>query len=151
MPSYSRAYEVRPSDLDSNGHVNYAAYIDAAAGVRYGFFSEHGFPPERFSGLGQGPIYTDLHARFLREVLLGEMLTITYALTGLSPRAGRWKVHHDLIKSNGKKAVSLDIEGALLDLATRRPALPSPELAEVFALIPRASGFEMLPDSLWRA
>ena len=150
MLPYSSLYEVHPSDLDGNGHVNYAAYIDAAAGVRYGFFAGNGYPPERFSGLGQGPVYTDLHARFFREVLLGETLTITYPLTGLSPRAGRWKVHHDLLKSNGKKAVSLDIEGALLDLATRRPAFPSPEIARIFALIPRASGFEVLPDSLWR-
>jgi acyl-CoA thioesterase FadM len=151
VDSFSRPYEVRPSDLDGNGHVNYAAYIDAAAAVRYAFFADHGFPPERFSGLGQGPIYTELHARFLREVLAGETLTITYALTGLSPGAGRWKVHHDLITANGKKAVSLDLEGALLDLTTRRPALPSPELAHVFALIPRSHGFEVLPDSLWRA
>jgi acyl-CoA thioester hydrolase len=151
MSPYSRLHEVRPSDLDSNGHVNYAAYIDAAANVRYGFFAEHGFPPERFSGLGQGPIYTALHAQFLREVRLGEAVTITYALTGLSPRGGRWKVHHDVVKANGKKAVSLDIEGALLDLATRKPAVPSPELLQVFGLIPRTSDFEALPDSLWRA
>lgn len=150
MSFYSRPYEVRPSDLDSNGHVNYAAYIDAAASVRYAFFAEHGFPPDRFSGLGQGPIYTDLHARFLREVRWGETVTITYALTGLSPRAGRWIVHHDVIKANGKKAVVLDLECALLDLSTRKPALPSPELAQVFAMIPRASEFDVLPDSLWR-
>ncbi len=151
MDPYSQAYEVRRSDLDGNGHVNYAAYIDAAANVRYGFFAEHGFPPERFSGLGQGPIYTALHAQFLREVRLGETITITYALTGLSPRGGRWQVHHDILKGGGKKAVSLDIEGALLDLATRKPAIPSPELLQVFHLIPRASSFKVLPDSLWRS
>ncbi len=151
MDPYLRHYEVRASDLDSNGHVNYASYIDAAASVRYGFFSEHGFPPERFSGLGQGPIYTALHAHFLREVRLGETITITYALTGLSTHGGRWKVHHDILKSGGKKAVGLDIEGALLDLATRTPALPSPELLQVFNLIPRTADFQVLPDSLWRS
>ncbi len=151
MDPYTRAYEVRPSDLDSNGHVNYAAYIDAAARVRYGFFAEHGFPPERFSGLGQGPIYTALHARFLREVRLGESIMISYAIAGLSPRGGRWQVHHDILKAGGKLAARLDIEGALLDLGTRRPALPSPELLRVFQLIPQMPGFKVLPDSLWRS
>ena len=48
MIEYSGTYEIRWSDLDANGHVNYAAYIDAAGDLRYRFFSEHGFPPERF-------------------------------------------------------------------------------------------------------
>lgn len=151
MPAYTQLYEVRPADLDRNGHVNYVAYFEAAAAVRYGFFAENGFPRARFSRSGQGPIYTALHAKFLREVLLGETVTITYLLTGLSASGGRWSVHHDILKSNGKKAVSLDIEGALLDLSTRKPAVPSPELRRVFELIPRAPEFTPLPDSLWRA
>ncbi len=151
MPAYAQPYQVRPSDLDGNGHVNYAAYVEAAASLRYGFFAEHGFPRARFSRSGKGPIYTALHAQFLREVLLGETVTITYWLTGLSANGGRWKVHHDILKSNGRKAVSLDIDGALLDLSSRKPALPSPQLLQVFELIPHAPDFKLLPDSLWRA
>lgn len=151
MIPYSQPYRVRPADLDANGHVNYAAYFEAAASLRYGFFAEHGYSRASFSRSGQGPIYTALHAQFLREVLLGETLTITYLLTGLSPSGVRWKVHHDFLKSSGKKAASLDIDGALLDLATRKPAAPSPELQAVFELIPRAPEFITLPDSLWRS
>ena len=64
MEEFSTEYEIKPSDIDSNGHVNYAVYIDAADDLRHRFFSEHGFPPERFAKLGIGPIYTDIHARF---------------------------------------------------------------------------------------
>jgi len=147
MNAYSGTYEIRWSDLDADGHVNYAAYIDAAGDLRYRFFSQHGFPPEEFLKLGMGPIYTAIHAQFLREVRMGETVMITYALAGLSAQGGRWKVHHDVLKSNGKRAVSIDIEGALLDLAARRPALPPAELAQVFDLIPRTADFEVLPDS----
>ena len=62
MPAYSRTYEIRWSDLDANGHVNYAAYIDATGDVRYHFFSEHGYPPEKFIELGISPIYTAIQA-----------------------------------------------------------------------------------------
>ena len=72
MDEYSGMYEIRWSDLDANGHVNYAAYIDAAGDLRYRFFSQHGFPPEEFLKLGMGPIYTAIHAQFLREVRMGE-------------------------------------------------------------------------------
>ena len=146
MNEYSVSYEIRPSDIDVNGHVNYAVYIDAAGDLRYRFFSKHGFPPERFAKLGIGPIYTDIHARFLREVLMGETITITYSLSGLSAGGARWKVHHDFIKANGKKAVSLDLEGAILDLAARKPVPPTTELLQTFNLVPRATDFGILSE-----
>jgi acyl-CoA thioester hydrolase len=149
MNEYSGAYEIRWSDLDANGHVNYATYIDATGDLRYRFFTEHGFPPERFAQLGIGPIYTAIQARFLREVRMGETITITYALSGLSSRGARWKVHHDVIKSNGKKAVSIDLEGTVLDLTTRKPVPPAPELLQTYNLIPHSKDFEILSETRW--
>jgi acyl-CoA thioester hydrolase len=149
MNKYSTTYDIMWSDLDANGHVNYAAYIDAAGDLRYRFFTEKGFPPERFVQLGIGPIYTDIHARFLREVLLGETIVITYSLSGLSPEGVRWKVHHDFIKSNRKKAVSLDIEGTILGLTARKPVPPTHELLQTFNLIPRSTDFEILSETRW--
>ena len=149
MNEYSRTYEIRWSDIDANGHVNYAAYIDAAGDLRYRFFTEHEFPPEKFVQLGIGPIYTNIQAQFMREVRIGETVTITYVLSGLSPNGGRWKVHHDVLKSNAKKAVRIDIEGAILNLTTRKPVLPTPELLETFNLIPRSADFEILSDNHW--
>ena len=146
MNEYSRPYEIRWSDIDTNRHVNYAAYIDAAGDLRYRFFTEHGFPPERFEQLGMGPIYTAIHAQFLREVRMGETITITYSLTGLSAHGGRWKVHHDILKSNGKRAVIIDLEGMILDLTTRKPVPPTPELLQTFQLIPRNADFQVLPE-----
>ena len=149
LNEYSGTYEIKPSDIDSNSHVNYAVYIDAAGDLRYRFFTEHDFPPERFVQLGIGPIYTDIHARFLREVLMGETITITYSLSGLSPQGSRWKVHHDILKSNGKKAVSIDLEGAILHLAARKPVPPTPELLRTFNLVPRSTDFEILSETRW--
>jgi len=55
MNEYFRTYETRWSDLDANGHINYSAYIDAAGDLRYRFFWEHNFPPDKFEELGIGP------------------------------------------------------------------------------------------------
>ena len=146
MSEYSKTYEIRWSDIYANRHVNYAAYLDAAGDLRYRFFTEHGFPPERFVQLGVGPVYTAIHAQFLREVHMGETVTITYALAGLSQQGTRWKVQHDILKANGKKAVSIEVEGVLLDLTTRKPVPPIPELLQTFNLIPRTADFEILPE-----
>ncbi len=146
MNPYTKTYQIRFSDIDANRHVNHAAYIKACGDMRYGFFSEHGFPPERFEQLGIGPVYTRLTTQFLREVLLGETITVTFVLSGLSPSGVLWNVHHDIFKANGKKAVSVDMEGTVLDLASRKPVAPSPELLQVFQLIPRAEDFVVLPE-----
>lgn len=150
MNEYARPYEIRWSDLDANGHVNYASYINAAGDVRYHFFWEHGFPPEKFEQLGMGPVYTAIHAEFLREVRLAETVTITFAVSGLSAQGMRWKVHHDVLKSNGKKAVTFEVEGVILDFTTRRPAVPPAELLQVFHLIPRTQNYEVLPETMRR-
>lgn len=149
MDEYSGTYEIRWSDIDANGHVNYSAYIDAAGDLRYHFFKEHNFPTERFQELGLGPVYTALSARFFREVRFGETVTITYQLAGLSPLGSRWKVQHEILKSNRKKAVGIEMEGVILDLASRRPVRPGPELLEVFNLVPRAKEFEILSETHW--
>ena len=149
MQAYSMTYEVRWADIDANRHVRYSAYIDAAAELRYRFFSQHGLPPEAFDKLGVSPVYTSLTANFFREVRLGETLTITYLLTGLSEQGLRWKVRHDFLKANGKKAVTLLLEGTILDLTTRTPTLPTPEIMAVFQLVPRSPDFKVLSDSMW--
>ncbi len=145
MESYSKTYRIRFADIDANRHVNHAAYIDAAGDVRYQFFAEHGFPPERFEQLGIGAVYTKVTTQFLREVLLGETVTITFALAGLSPQGMSWNVRHEVFKANGKKAVSMEMEGTNLDLATRKPVAPDEELMRVFQLVPRTDDFQVLP------
>jgi acyl-CoA thioester hydrolase len=149
MDAYTTIYEVRWTDIDANKHVRYSAYIDAAAEQRYRFFTEHNLPPEAFDKLNMGPVYTTLTANFFREVLLGETLTVKYLLTGLSPSGVRWKVQHDFIKANGKKAVTISLEGTILNLTTRQPAAPTPEIMAVFQLVPRSLQFEVLSDSRW--
>jgi acyl-CoA thioester hydrolase len=148
VDAYSGTYEIRWRDLDANGHVHYSAFIDATGDLRYRFFSERGFPPEWFQRKAIGPVFSSIGAEFLREVLLGEVVTIRYTCTGLSPSGMRWRVHHDILKANGKKAVVLDLAGAILDLNARRAVAPPPELLAAFEQIPRAAGFTVLPERM---
>lgn len=146
MDTYSGTYDIRWADLDANGHVHYSAFIDAAADLRFRFYAERGFPPDAFLKLGVGTVYSSVEARFLREFRVGESISITYTLDGLSPKGIRWKIHHNVLKSNVKKAVVLELEGVVLDLSCRRPTPPSPELLAVFHQIPRTPTFETLPE-----
>ncbi len=149
MDAYTMTYEVRWIDIDANRHMRSSAYIDAAEELRYRFFKQHGLTPEYFDHLGVGPVYTTLTLNFFREIRLAETITITYSLTGLSERGMHWKVRHNFLKENGKKAVTLSLEGTILDLSTRQPTSPTPEVMAVFQQIPRSSDFEDLSESKW--
>jgi acyl-CoA thioester hydrolase len=107
MDDNMMTYDVRWADLDANRHMHYAAYIDAATELRLRFFSRHGLPMEVFDQMGVSPVYTTLTANFFREARLGETLTITFLMAGLSPQGIRWKIRHDFLKANGKKSVTV--------------------------------------------
>jgi len=149
MTAYTMTYEVRWTDIDANRHMRSSAYIDAAEELRYRFFIQHDLTPEYFDKLTIGPVYTALSVNFYREIRLSETITITYLLTGLSERGMHWRVRHEFLKANGKKAVTLVLEGTILDLGTRQPTVPTPEIMAVFQRIPRSSDFEVLPESRW--
>lgn len=149
MEAYSMPYQVRWSDIDANRHVNYAAYIEAATELRYRFFAEQGIAPETFENLHIGPTYTSLQVNFFREVRLGETLTITFWLAGMSESVIRWRIRHDFLKANGKKAVALTLEGTFLDLEARKPVLPTPQILHAFHAAPRSADFEVMPEVRW--
>ncbi len=149
MEPYSMSYEVRWRDIDANRHVNYAAYIEAATELRYRYFADHGIPPAAFKDLQVGPVYTTLLVNFYREVYIGETLKITLKMLGLSERGIRWKICHEFFKANGKKAVTINLEGTMLDLNTRQPTEPTPEMMRAFQQIPRSDDFEVLSESRW--
>jgi acyl-CoA thioester hydrolase len=149
MDGFSALYEVRWTDINANRHVRYSAYVDAAAEMRYHFLSQTNFPPQEMERLGMGLVYTSMMVNFYREVLLGETLTLTFALAGLSPQGIRWKVRHDFLKANGKKAVELVLEGAFLNLHTRQPSIPLPGMMAAFQSIPRSADFETMSDNRW--
>ena len=56
-------YEVRWADLDANGHMTYAAYIDATADLRYRHFAANDYPPQYFKERGLGAVYYTVASR----------------------------------------------------------------------------------------
>lgn len=149
MDAYTMNYDIRWTDIDANRHVNYAAYIEAATELRYRFFGEHNLPPEIFERQDIGATYTSLSINFYREVRLGETITITMQMAGLSEQGIRWRIVHNFLKANGKKAVGLTLEGTFLSMTTRQPVIPTPEILQAFQQAPRTPDFTILSESRW--
>ncbi|SRR5579885_2035035 len=136
---YSRTYEVRWADLDPNGQLRHSAYADYGTEVRMRFLADHGFPARRFLELGVAPILFNETNHYLKEVLIGETITVTVRQANRSPDGTRWSIQHDIFKANGQKAASLQVEGAWIDLRTRTLAVPPQELLDVMDRLSHAA------------
>ena len=140
----SRTYEVKWADLDPVGHLRLSVYIDYAIDTQVRFVAEHGYPQAKSVELGFGPAVLRLETRYYSEVTLGESVTDSIKLAGMSPDGARWKIRHDIVKSDGEKAATVKVEGTWLDLRTRQAIAPPSDLRQLLDLLPRTANFEEL-------
>lgn len=137
--------QARWSDVDANGHVRHSAYADYGGHARVRLFAQAGFDMGRFAALQMGPILFREQLLYHREIGLLEEVSIDCALVGLSARGERWALRHRLTRGDGVQAATIDVEGAWLDLQTRKLCAPPRSLASAMRALPRAEDYADIP------
>lgn len=144
MP-FTREFQLRWSDADANGHVRHTVYPELGAEVRMAWLADGGFDWRRFAEVGLGPVLLREEIDYLREVGLGERVTVDLEAIAMSEDGGRWKLRHTVSKADGEAAARVVATGGWLDLAQRRLATAPAPLLAILRAAPRADGFEALP------
>ena len=127
----TQAFHLRWADLDPNGHVRHSVYADLAAQTRVAFLGAAGFGLREFAALGLGPILLREDVRYLKELLLDDVVTVEALVSGLTGDGARWHLHHVFTRArDGAVVATVAVEGAWFDLRTRRVAAPPPDLAK---------------------
>ena len=144
MDAYAKRFEVRWSDLDMNRHMRNTAYAEYAIDVRVCFLRDHGFGFAEFGRRGIGPVILREEASYTREVLAGDTIEVDFRVAGLASDGSRWRVEHRVLRGDGKTAAVLRVEGVWMDLGTRRPVPPPPELLEALRRASPTSDYEEL-------
>src|SRR3954447_4093639 len=67
---------VRPTEIDVNGHVNNAKYVEYLEWGREDWYEKNGLPYDRLHALGAVTVAVNLNLNFRRECRQGEVLTI---------------------------------------------------------------------------
>ena len=147
MDQYARTFTVRWADCDANGHLRNTGYSEYAVEVRMAYLVEHEFGLAELRQHGIGPVLLREEIDYLRECHMGEELTVTFAVVGLSPDGTRFKMVHDVWKPNGKQAAHIVVLGGWLDARVRRLTPPPDALREAFEKAPRLGPFETLPPA----
>ncbi|MEU2563279.1 acyl-CoA thioesterase [Streptomyces longispororuber] len=134
MPQqFSVRVQTRGYELDQQGHLNQAVYMQYAEHARWQFLHAAGLTPDVLGAAGIGPVLLKATVRFQRELRAGDEVDVGCAING-----GRGKLVELTQPFHTPEGVPVArIEGVIgvLDLATRR-LLPDPR-ALLHKLAPR--------------
>jgi acyl-CoA thioester hydrolase len=111
--------EVRSYELDTQGHVTTAAYLQYADHTRWKLLEAAGIDLEELRRTGLGPVTLETTVRFLRELRLGHEVDVSCVFDWPGGRTGR--VSQELRRADdGSLVAELSSVGGLLDLTARR-------------------------------
>lgn len=142
--AYSKSYEATWANIDPNQHMRHSVYNDYAAQTRVAMFGDFGFPITKVADLKLGPILFREETKFFKEIGLSEQITVTAQVDSMRRDGSRWTFIHNIFKENGKKAAEIIVDGAWLDLETRKLGTPTEELLNVTLQFPRSETFRWM-------
>lgn len=144
METFCKSYEVRWADMDPNRHMRHSVYNDYAAQTRVAIFSEFGLPLDEIGSLGLGPILFREEVKFLREVKMYEVITVYCYVNKLRSDGSRWSIFHPMYKNEDIPVAEVRVDGAWLDLETRKLGIPPDALIYTMKKFPRRDDFQWI-------
>ena len=130
------------SDFDPNRHMRHTAYNDYAAEVRVRYFATQNFSIKEFTKHNIGPILFEEYTSFLKEIHLGENITVNLKLSGISRYNERWKFTQEIFNEKEKLAAIIKVYGAWINLTKRKLTAPPKEIQHLFNNVDRTDDFE---------
>lgn len=128
---------VRGYELDVNGHLNQAVYLQYAEHARWELIRAAGISTEKLLAAGVGPVVLETTIRYQRELRDGDEVDVSCAFGWGSGKT--FQVSQDIRLTLGPVAAEVRATSGLMSLAERR-LVPDPagrlrELATVPALL----------------
>ena len=140
--AFKKTFKTLWASFDANKHMRHSAYNDYAAECRVRFFNENGFDIDRWEKEHFGPILFTEQTNFLREIKLGDDITVELYLQGLSANAERFKFYQKLIRKDGVLAAEINVYGAWLNLKTRKLFTPPSAMLATCISLEKTDTFE---------
>ena len=142
MNAFITHVQIRWSDLDPNAHLRHSVYYDWGALSRIVFLNGKNLTTDVMQRLQIGPILFREECIFKREIRFGDQITIDVQLIKARNDFSRWTFRHTIVKNGDTVAAILTVDGAWIDLAKRKLAIPAQEVKDVFTDMPRAEDFQ---------
>jgi len=113
--------EVRAYELDTQGHLTTAAYLQYGDHVRWKLLQAAGIDLDELRHARLAPVTLETTVRFLRELRMGDQVDVSCVFRWPGGRTGQvFQQMHRV--SDGELAAEISSVGGLLDLDRRRLA-----------------------------
>lgn len=111
---------VRVYELDTQGHLNSAVFLQYAEHARWEHLAANGITIDGLHGMGAGPLFLESTIRCLAEVRAADALTVTVAYEFSDAHPKTFVIEQTFCRTDGVQAATLSSRCGLLDLTTRR-------------------------------
>ena len=142
--SFKVQFVTRWADFDANIHMRHTAYNDYCAEARMRYFNSFGITVQDFAKEKVGPILFEENTKFLKEIHMGEDISVNLKILGLSKNGERWKIQHEVFNTKGKLSAIITVYGAWLDLVKRKLIVPPVKFQKTFIGTERTENFEAI-------
>jgi len=142
--SFKVDFTTRWADFDANIHMRHTAYNDYCAEARMRYFNKFGITIQDFAKEKIGPILFEENTKFLKEIHMGEDISVNLKMAGLSEKGERWKVQQEVFNAKGKLSAIITVYGAWIDLVKRKLTTPPERIATIFSETERVEDFEII-------
>lgn len=146
MSDYTKIIEVKWADVDPNQHLRHSVYADYATHVRVEWLADHGFSIQRMAELSVAPVNFEDRTFYLKEIRLGDRVTVDLELVGLTEDASRYHLRQ-LYYRNGEVCARHEIKGGWIDLTRRKLGPPPQGLIDATRALRKAEDFAVIPAS----
>ena len=141
---YKKQFEIRWSDMDANGHLANSAYTNFMSHARMSFFGAQGFSMPEIRKHNVGPVVFYEQMYYFKESFIGDPITVTIEVSGLSKDGMLFMFAHNFYNSKGENLAYCEMQGGWIDLKARKlTGLPKPMLA-LAQKFPKSSDFKTL-------
>ena len=114
---------IKEQHLDSYGHVNNAMYLSLYEEARWEAITAGGYGYEKVHETGFGPVILGLDLKFLKELKLREVITVTLEM--ISYEGKIFKMKQQMLNVSGDVASEIVLTAGFFDLKNRKLILPN--------------------------
>ncbi|NOZ62672.1 MAG: acyl-CoA thioesterase [Calditrichaeota bacterium] len=114
MQKFSLRLKVRSYELDSQGHVNYAVYLNYCEYCRVEFMEQANLPFSYFMNQGKYIVIAEVHAKYISPAFLGDELDVTLETVELK-RSSMTLKQEIFNTASGKKVFSATMRGVFIN------------------------------------
>lgn len=123
---FSVPVTVRGYELDTQGHLNQAVYLQYSEHARWELLRAAGIQQNALVESGIGPVVLEVNVKYLRELRGGDEVEVTCETGWAEGKVFQFK--QQIIKKDGTLCAEIVLVGGVMDLKARK-LVPDPAAA----------------------